>query len=100
MTNALQANTAERLHISEHEWQILISILSEYLPCKTVWAFGSRATGRQPRRFSDLDLAVRGKLTSAERAAVVDALDESLLSFKVDVVEMETVDAEFSGTDR
>jgi predicted nucleotidyltransferase len=56
---------------------------------------GSRASGRRLKRFSDLDLAVEGKLTWPERAQVSDAFEESLLPFKVDVVELDMVDADF-----
>lgn len=96
MIDSAQAG-AQRLHLSEREWQIVTEIVTQHLPMKTVWAFGSRATGRLLKKFSDLDLAVEGTLTWAERAAVSEAFDESLLNFKVDVVESGLVDAEFLG---
>jgi len=95
MRRSTQTGLAERLHISEREWEIVADILAKYLPGKTVWAFGSRATGQRIKRFSDLDLAVAGTLSWPERAAVSEAFDEALLNFKVDLVELDLVDDDF-----
>jgi uncharacterized protein len=95
MTSSAQIALAERLQISEREGAIVVEILEKYLAGRTVWAFGSRATGKHVKRFSDLDLAVPGRLTWEERTALSEAFDESLLSFKVDVVELDLVDADF-----
>jgi type I restriction enzyme S subunit len=49
------------------------------------------------RRFSDLDIAVGGEeLPFDEMAMLREALDESRLPFKVDVVQMATLMPEFS----
>jgi predicted nucleotidyltransferase len=95
MTSSAQIALAERLQISEREGAILAEILERYLAGRTVWAFGSRATGKRVKRFSDLDLALPGRLTWEERTAVSEVFDESLLSFKVDVVELDLVDTDF-----
>lgn len=82
--------------IEPHQWQELSRILRAHLPKHRVWAFGSRATGRRVKRFSDLDLAVGGeKLTLRETTMLDEALDESRLPFKVDVVDLTTVTPEF-----
>lgn len=83
------------LYLTPHEWEQVNAILVRLIPEKKVWAFGSRATGRRLKRFSDLDLAVEGRLAWAQRAALSEAFDESLLPFKVDVVELELVEAGF-----
>jgi predicted nucleotidyltransferase len=91
------AEVAERPRMTENEWEIVTRILDGYVAGRSVWAFGSRATGRHLKRFSDLDLAVEGTLTWVERAGLSEAFDESLVSFKVEVVELGMVDADFKG---
>jgi type I restriction enzyme S subunit len=87
---------ARTLHLPEHELEQVQAILRQYIPGRQVWAFGSRATGgRMLKRFSDLDLAVDGKLNAHESAGLADAFEESPLPIKVDVVELALVDAEF-----
>ena len=50
------------------------------------------------RRFSDLDIAVGGEeLALDEMATLREALDESRLPFKVDVVQMAEISPEFRG---
>jgi predicted nucleotidyltransferase len=88
MTVLEQASLAERLSLSEQDIRIVHEILQAVVPGREVWAFGSRTTGnRRLKRFSDLDLAVEGKLTWPERADLAEAFDESALPIKVDVVE-------------
>ena len=94
----LVSTLPERVHglyVAAHEWEQVEAILAEVIPGRKVWAFGSRATGIRLKRFSDLDLAVDGRLTWAQRAALGDAFDESLLPFKVDVVELDLIEAAF-----
>ncbi len=87
---------AHTLHLPENELEQVRAILRQYIPDRKVWAFGSRATGgRMLKRFSDLDLAVEGKLTAHESAGLADAFEESPLPVKVDVVELGLVDTEF-----
>ena len=75
---------------------IIRDLLEQFVPGETVWAFGSRATGKYVWRFSDLDLAVEKKLPREVRSELLDALDESDLPIKVDLVELETVDPAFA----
>jgi predicted nucleotidyltransferase len=95
MTTSTQITLAERLQIPEREWLLVAAILATHLAGRAVWAFGSRATGLRVKRFSDLDLAVEGRLTFAERATLSEAFDEALIHFKVDLVETELIDDEF-----
>ncbi|MGD0731188.1 MAG: nucleotidyltransferase domain-containing protein [Terracidiphilus sp.] len=82
--------------IEPGQWEELIAILQARLPGRRVWAFGSRATGRRVKRYSDLDLLVDGDGLSFREAAVLDeALDESRLPFKVDVVQIASLAPEF-----
>jgi predicted nucleotidyltransferase len=82
--------------VEPHEWEELSGLLQRYAPGRRVWAFGSRATGHRVRRFSDLDIAVEGEeLPFDEMAMLREALDESRLPFKVDVLELGRVAPEF-----
>lgn len=97
LRNAPEAIPAEKtLHLPDYELGLLRAILKEHIPGRAAWVFGSRATGgRMLKRFSDLDLAVEGKLTGQESAELADAFEESPLPIKVDIVELGLVDAEF-----
>lgn len=82
--------------VEPHEWEELSGLLQRYAPGRRVWAFGSRATGQRVRRFSDLDIAVEGEeLPFDEMAMLREALEESRLPFKVDIVELDKVAPEF-----
>lgn len=82
--------------IEPQQWEELSAILQRYAPGRRVWAFGSRATGRRVRRFSDLDIAVGGEeLPLNDMTMLREALDESRLPFKVDVVQMAALTPEF-----
>lgn len=85
----------QRLALEPGQWEELLAILRSHLCGHAVWAFGSRATGRNVKRFSDLDLAVDGELPLATLAALRLALEESRLPFKVDIVEISALTAEF-----
>jgi predicted nucleotidyltransferase len=82
--------------IEPHQWRELSAILRNHLPGRRIFAFGSRATRVRLKRFSDLDLAVDGsELTLRDAAMLDEALDESRLPFKVDVVCLEALTPEF-----
>ncbi len=63
------------------------AILSTHLPRAQLQAFGSRTTG-QSKPFSDLDLAVLDdtRFSDRELATARDALEESALPIRVDLV--------------
>ena len=88
--------TNEPLFLAPRYRAILLDLLQRYVPEDTVWAFGSRATGKYLGRFSDLDLAVEKRLPGGVRASLMEALDESDLPIKVDFVELDKVDAAFA----
>ena len=76
---------------------ILRQVLRDHLPPSTeVWVFGSRVTGTA-RRYSDLDLALQGDaaLEWSMMAQLKDALSESDLAVKVDVVDLLAADPAF-----
>ncbi len=80
----------------EAKWFGLVSdILRRHVPDRRVWAFGSRATGRRVKRFSDLDLAVEGRLDLGVSSGLEVEFDESSLPIKVDVVQLGAITPEF-----
>ena len=82
--------------VEPRQWEELRSILETHLPGRRVWAFGSRATGKRVKRYSDLDLLIDGEDFSFREAALLEeAMDESRLPFKVDVVQAATLTPEF-----
>ena len=73
------------------------AVLRTHLPAGVgAWVFGSRATGNA-RRYSDLDIALEGDkpLGLNVLGDVAEALSESDLPYKVDVVDLRSVDAGF-----
>jgi predicted nucleotidyltransferase len=89
MTRTIDLKAADRT--------VLLSLLHAHLPAGTrVWVFGSRANGTA-RRYSDLDLALEGAspLTSDLLSRLSDALSESDLTIKVDLVDLRAIDPEF-----
>ncbi len=75
---------------------IVRAILAEYLPDMEVRAFGSRVT-RTAKAHSDLDLAIMGNVRIAGRTMtrLKLAFEESDLPFRVDMVDWQTIGAEF-----
>ncbi len=74
------------------------AILAQALPLGyRTFAFGSRATGVRLKPWSDLDLVIEGPqpLSFAVSGHLREAFDESLLPWKVDVVDRCSVSEEF-----
>lgn len=75
----------------------IAKVLKEHLPEGTqVFAFGSRVTGKA-REWSDLDLLFRceASLPIQQFYGLQDALEESELSIKVDLVDWHRTSPEF-----
>ena len=73
------------------------AILREHLPAGAkAYVFGSRAVGGA-RRYSDLDLALAWDrpLGVALLGVIAEALSESDLPYKVDLLDLATVDNSF-----
>lgn len=74
------------LDISPGQQTLLMQLLQQYLPGVGVWAFGSRVKG-SARPTSDLDLVVFAAPSQRPRVfALQEALEESNLPFKVDLL--------------
>jgi predicted nucleotidyltransferase len=83
------------ISIRPQERQILVSLMEQFLPHTQVWAFGSRVKGK-PRSCSDLDLvAFTGKEQRAQVSLLKEALDESNLPFRVDLLEWNSIPDNF-----
>nr|WP_294523689.1 nucleotidyltransferase domain-containing protein [uncultured Rhodopila sp.] len=85
------------IDLSADELAIVRDILRAHLPAGArVWVFGSRVTGTA-RRYSDLDLAVEadGPVGFGVLSDLAEALSESDLPCKVDVIDLRSVDAGF-----
>ncbi len=96
MSEVQAVAAAPPVRMEPHEWEIVRAILSRCAPGRSVWAYGSRATGRRLKQYSDLDLVVGPPgLSGLEHANLVDAFDESRLPFKVEFQERERVREEF-----
>lgn len=80
------------LALTEEERGIVNDILAKHLPAgATACAFGSRVKNTH-RPLSDLDIAVRAReaLTLSQLGELAEALSESDLPFRVDVVDWRT----------
>ena len=77
-------------------WDIVRSALQRYVPNREVLVFGSRATWTA-KEYSDLDLAIKGvgPLSLRTASALSEALGESDLPFKVDIVDWSGIDDDF-----
>jgi predicted nucleotidyltransferase len=85
------------IELTQEDRAVLLGVLRRHLPSGTkVWAFGSRTTGKA-RRYSDLDLAVLGGegLDFAMLGRLREALSESDLTIKVDIVDLLALDPGF-----
>ena len=77
----------ERFGLEQRHWTTLLEIAVKPLQkvgC-TISFFGSRARG-DFQRFSDLDLLVEGEVPAPTLSLIREALDESNLPFRVDLV--------------
>lgn len=84
------------LYLAPKHQALLGELLHRYVADQTVWAFGSRATGKYLGRFSDLDLAVEKRLPPGVRGDLLEALDESDFPVTVDLVELDRADPAFA----
>jgi predicted nucleotidyltransferase len=85
------------IDLSEAELTIVQTILGAHLPPSVqAYVFGSRAT-TTARRYSDLDLALEAErpLSLDVLADIAEALSESDLPYKVDVIDLRSIDQAF-----
>jgi len=81
--------------IKPRDKKILFPLLAQYLPHTTIWAYGSRVLGNA-RPWSDLDLVVFSDTEQKNRISLLkEALEESNLSFRVDILEWDSLPDSF-----
>jgi predicted nucleotidyltransferase len=83
--------------LSQAEATIVSTILRTHLPRNArAWVYGSRATATA-RRYSDLDVALDAETPIGLDllSAITEALSESDLRCKVDVIDLRSVDPAF-----
>ncbi|SJM95432.1 nucleotidyltransferase family protein [Crenothrix polyspora] len=92
----MKVNKLPKIDLAPQDWQEVNLILKNHIPEYTVWAFGSRVKGTA-EVYSDLDLAVitQQPLSITQMARLQEALDESNLSIRVDVVDWATTSEVF-----
>ena len=89
---------SQEIILSAEELAIVRAILNQWLPPGyRTFVFGSRATGVRLKPWSDLDLVIEGPapLSFEVTGQLREAFDESLLPWKVDVVDRCSVSEEF-----
>ena len=85
MTNRSTDHTPEHLDLTHDELRLLQALLKKHLPDIVVWAYGSRVNGKA-HFASDLDMvAFAGPEQAFAIAELREALEESSLSFRIDL---------------
>jgi uncharacterized protein len=84
------------IDLRPEELAVIQAILTEHVPDCDVWAYGSRIKGSS-WMYSDLDLAIIGpsKLAPVRIYRLRDAFEESVLDFRVDVLDWHAVSESF-----
>ncbi len=86
------------LHLSAPHLEKIVALLRQHAPHAEVWAYGSRVTGGG-HEASDLDLVVRNpfdlEIETGEKFALKEALVESDVPIRVDVLDWSRIPVEF-----
>jgi hypothetical protein len=79
---------SERLDLTDSQLSLILALLKQHVPERTVRAFGSRVR-HVSRPQSDLDLVIigRDKLPLEELGTLRDAFEDSPLPFTVDLLD-------------
>lgn len=87
------------IEIEPHNLDIIRNILKEYAKGIEVRTFGSRIRGTA-RKFSDIDIALVGndKLSDKMISDLKEALSNSDLPYKVDILDWKAISPEFRKT--
>jgi uncharacterized protein len=85
------------IYLEDSQIALVQTIINQFIPNHKVMVFGSRATGRNVKPFSDLDLCILddNKIDISTLSELKDAFSESLLPIKVDIVLWSHMDESF-----
>ena len=85
------------IKIDENQKKIVLSVLRKYFVNEKYFVFGSRATNKNLKSFSDLDIAIQsaGKISTSDLAKASEDLAASDLPFKVDLIDLNSISEEF-----
>lgn len=83
--------------INENQKATIINILKKYFQNEKFFVFGSRATNKNLKKFSDLDIAIVGnsKIDKSILDRIFEEFSASDLPFKVDLIDINSVTSEF-----
>jgi len=84
------------IDVSQEQWNEIRKILQTYVSGYQILAFGSRATWKA-KNYSDLDLVIitDNPLSISLFATIEEAFDESILPYKVDIVDWASTSESF-----
>ncbi|MCX7114516.1 MAG: nucleotidyltransferase domain-containing protein [Gammaproteobacteria bacterium] len=84
------------INIKAKDLQTIKTILKHFIPNTPVWVFGSRITAHA-KPYSDLDMVIKGKDLIPQQVyyQIKDALEESDLPFRVDVLDWHRISPAF-----
>jgi predicted nucleotidyltransferase len=84
-----------KIDLNPRDCDTLVSLIGQFLPHSAVWAFGSRVKGSS-RPWSDLDLVAFTKMEERPQVSLLkEALEESNLPFRVDLLEWDGIPETF-----
>jgi predicted nucleotidyltransferase len=97
--NDLKTISAEELKINEEDFQEIRDVFEKYLKGTgaVVYAFGSRVRGTT-KKYADLDTAIDfngEKLPEDKEIRIKNGLDDTYVSFRVDVVDWNNISDDF-----
>ena len=84
------------IDVTENQLALIEELLQKHVPDCEIWAFGSRVSGIR-KEYSDLDLALVGsaKLPFGVIARLKESFAESVLPFRVDLLDWHAISKEF-----
>ena len=83
--------------ITKKQKETVLTILNQFFPHSEFFVYGSRATCKSLKPFSDLDIAIRNtvKIDLDQIAQAAEAFSSSDLPFKVDLIDLKSISDEF-----